>query len=93
MANWFGECFGRLNVAYTGNLTTNTALLVQKGYGYAIVVEGPLPFGERAGIVTRPLVPLLEASVAFAWKREQPMNTAMTKFIEHVKCFLGMDQA
>ena len=93
LANWFGECFGRLNVAYTGNLTTNTALLVQKGYGYAIVVEGPLPFGERAGIVTRPLVPLLEASVAFAWKREQPMNTAMTKFIEHVKCFLGMDQA
>lgn len=92
LASWFGERFGRLDVAYTGNLATNTALLVQKGYGYAIIVEGPLPFGNRSEIVARPLSPLLEASVVFAWKREQPMNTAMTRFIEHARCFLSMDQ-
>ena len=90
LANWFGE---HLNIAYTGNLTTNVALLVQKGCGYAIVVEGSLPFGERTEVVSRPLSPPLTASVVFAWKREQPMSTAARKFIEHSKYLLSMDKA
>ncbi len=93
LANWFGDRFERLNVAYTGNLTTNIALLVRRGYGYAIVVEGSSPFGDRAELVSRPLSPALTASVAFAWKREQPMSTAMREFISHAKCLLGMDEA
>ncbi len=93
LANWFGERFEHLNIAYTGNLTTNIAMIVQKGYGYAIVVGGSLPFGDRADVVSRLLSPALDASVVFAWKREQPMNTATRKFIEHAKCFLGIDRA
>ena len=93
LANWFGDRFERLNIAYTGNLTTNMALIVQKGYGYAIVVDGSLPFGERADVVSRPLSPTLSASVVFAWKREQPLTTVTKKFIEHAKCFLGIDRA
>ena len=93
LANWFGDRFAQLNIAYTGNLTTNTALIVQKGYGYAIVVDGSLPFGERADVVSRPLSPTLSASVVFAWKREQPLTTVTKKFIEHAKCFLGIDKA
>ena len=92
LANWFGDRFAQLNIAYTGNLTTNTALIVQKGYGYAIVVDGSLPFGERADVVSRPLSPTLSASVVFAWKREQPLTTVTKKFIEHAKCFLGIDR-
>ena len=88
LANWFGDKFERLNIAYTGNLTTNTTLIVQKGYGYAITVEGALSFGERAGVVSRPLSPSLSSSVFFAWKREQPLTTATRKFIEHAKEFL-----
>ena len=93
LANWFNDRFEHLNIAYTGNLTNNVALLVQKGYGYALVVEGSLPFNERTEIVSRPLSPALTASVAFAWKRDQPMNTAMRKFIDYAKCFLGMTNA
>ena len=93
LANWFGDRFAQLNIAYTGNLTTNTALIVQKGYGYAIVVDGSLPFGERAEVVSRPLSPTLSASVVFAWKREQPLTTVTKKFIEHAKCFSGIDRA
>lgn len=93
VANWFGEGFSGLKIAYTGNLTTNLALLVRKGYGYAIVLEGSLPFGGGAELTARPLSPALTASIAFAWKREAPMSTAMRKFIDHAKCFLGMDEA
>ena len=64
----------------------------RKGYGYAIVVEGSLPFRDGAGVAFRPLAPSLTTSVAFAWKREQPMNMPMKKFIEHAKYFLGMNE-
>ncbi len=93
LANWFGERFSRLQIVCTGNLTTNTALLVRKGVGYAIVVEGAMPFRDGTEIVSRPLAPPLTASVAFAWKRETHINTAMKKFIEHAKCFLSMEQS
>ena len=39
------------------------------------------------------LVPSLTASVAFVWKREQPMNMPMRKFIEHAKYFLSMNES
>ncbi len=93
LANWFGDRFEHLNIAYTGNLTTNIALLVQRGYGYSITLEGSLPFRERTEIVSRPLFPPLSASVAFAWKREQPMSTATRKFIEHARTLLAAEHA
>ena len=93
LANWFQDSFERLNVAYTSNLTINTALLVQKGYACAVTVDGSMPFGEKAQIVSRPLDPPLCGTVAFAWKRDQPMNTAAKKFVEYAKCFLGIDKA
>ncbi len=91
LANWFGDRFEHMNIAYTGNLTTNIALLVQRGYGYSITLEGSLPFRERTEIVSRPLYPPLSASVAFAWKREQPMSAATRKFIEHARSLLAAE--
>ena len=32
LANWFGRKFNNLEIAYTCNLTTNIALVVQEGY-------------------------------------------------------------
>lgn len=92
LANWFGDRFEHMNIAYTGNLTTNIALLVQRGYGYSITLEGSLPFRERTEIVSRPLFPPLSASVAFAWKREQPMSAATRKFIEHARNQLSAER-
>lgn len=92
LANWFGDRFEHMNIAYTGNLTTNIALLVQRGYGYSITLEGSLPFRERTEIVSRPLFPPLSASVAFAWKREQPMSAATRQFIEHARRQLSAER-
>lgn len=90
LANWFGDSFGNLEIAFTGNLTTNDAVIVQKGYGYAVVIEGSLPFWDQSRVVSRPLSPELSATTVLAWKREQPFSKATEKFIQHSKCFLGM---
>ena len=93
LANWFGDCFENLEIDFTGNLTTNGAVFVQKGCGCAVVIEGSLPFGDQSKVVSRPLSPELSATTVLAWKREQPFSSAVKKFIEYAKCFLGIGEA
>ena len=93
LANWFGDRFSRLNIAYTGNLSTNSMLLVAAGGAYALVVAGSVPFLDPARLTVRPLSPPLRSGAVFAWRREQPQSPAVQRFIDHAKCLLGMDQA
>ncbi|MDE6579879.1 MAG: LysR family transcriptional regulator [Ruminiclostridium sp.] len=91
LASWFGNYYDNLNVLFTSNLNTNAAVMVSKGLAYSIVVEGMMPFWDQSKITYRPLYPSLTATSVLAWKRGQPFSLAATKFIEHIKCFLGME--
>lgn len=93
LASWFGDYYDSLNVLFTSNLNTNAAVMVSRGLGYSIVIEGMMPFWDQSKITYRPLYPPLTATSVLAWKRGQPFSLAATKFIEHIKCFLGMDKA
>ena len=90
LSNWLGDSFQESQVLFTSNLTTNSALIVQRGLAYSIVIEGSIPFWDKEKITYRPLYPKLTASSVLAWKKQQPFSLAATKFIEHMKCFLGM---
>lgn len=90
VANWFGEYYESLNIIGTTNLSTNSALMVQAGTGYALIIEGGLPFLEDDTICMRPLYPELVATSVLAWKRGQPFSAAVRHFLEYIKCFLGM---
>ena len=92
LANWFGDAFGTLDVAVTGNLSTNAALMVQKGIGYAVVITGSLPLWDQNKIAWRPLAPQMTASTVLAWRRNQPFGVAAEKFIEYAKQFLSMSK-
>lgn len=91
LASWFGNYYDNLNVLFTSNLNTNAAVMVSKGLAYSIVVEGMMPFWDQSKITYRPLYPSLTATSVLAWKRGQPFSLAATKFIDHIKCFLGME--
>lgn len=93
LASWFGDYYDGLNVLFTSNLNTNAAVMVSRGLGYSIVIEGMMPFWDQSKITYRPLYPPLTATSVLAWKRGQPFSLAATKFIEHIKCFLGMGKA
>jgi DNA-binding transcriptional LysR family regulator len=92
VANWFGDEFENLDVRYMGNLSTNSAVVVQKGYAYALVIEGSVMFWKPELIVAKTLSPPLTATSVFAWRRNQPFPRATEKFIEYIKCFLGIDK-
>lgn len=90
--NWLGGSYEDKNVVFTGNLATNCALMVQRGLAYSIVVEGAVPFLDRSKIACVPFYPELRAGSVFAWKKQQPFTPAVAKFIQHIKCFLGMGE-
>ena len=92
LASWFGNHYKNLNVVCTSNLSTNSAVMVCNGLAYSLVIEGAVPFWDRSKITYRPLSPSLTATSVVAWKRGQPFSAAATKLIEHMKCFLGMNQ-
>ena len=90
LASWFGDYYEKLNVVFTSNLSTNGAVMVSNGLAYSLVIEGAA-FWDQSKITYRPLSPALTATSVLAWKRGQPFSLAATKFINHAKCFLGMD--
>ena len=91
VASWFGDDYEKLRLIGTSNLSTNAALMVQAGMGYALAVEGSMPFLEQSNIRMIPLHPELTATSVLAWKRGQPISTAVSRFLEYIKCFLSME--
>lgn len=92
LASWFCDYFKDLHILFTSNLSTNGAVMVYRGLGYSLVVEGSLPFLDKEKICYRPLFPEFTATSVLAWKRGQPFGPAAAKFIEHIKCFLSMSK-
>lgn len=88
--NWLGDSFRESQVIFTSNLATNSALMVQRGLAYSLVIEGALPFWDKENIIFRPFFPELTANSVFAWKKQQPFSPAVSKFIDHMKCFLSI---
>ena len=90
LSNWLGDSFQSTKVLFTSNLSTNGAIMVQKGLAYSIVIEGSVPFWDKEKIAYRSLYPELAANSALAWKKQQPFGLAVERFIEYIKCFLGI---
>ena len=90
LSNWFGDSLKNTQILFTSNLSTNGAIMVEKGLACSLVIEGSVPFWDKEKIVYRSLLPELTANSVLAWKKQQPFSLAATKFIEHMKCFLGI---
>lgn len=93
LVNWLGDFFQESQVLFTSNLSTNGALMVQKGLAYSLVIEGSIPFWDKDKITFRPLSPKLTANSVLAWKKQQPFSLAATKFIQHIRYLLGIREA
>lgn len=90
LSNWLGDSFQSAKVLFTSNLSTNGAIMVEKGLAYSIIIEGSVPFLDKEKIAYRPLYPELTANSVLAWKKQQPFGLVVRKFIESAKHFLVM---
>lgn len=92
LASWFGDYYPKLNVMFRSNFSTNACVMVQQGLGYVLTIEGARKFLDDRILVRKRLDPDLKASTVLAWKRQQPFSLAVSKFIEHIKCFKGIGE-
>ncbi len=84
LESWFREHMDKLNIAATSNMSTNASILVEHGFGYALVIEGSLPFLDNSRLCCRPLSPERTTTSVLAWKKNQPFAPAVKKFLGHV---------
>lgn len=85
LTNWLGSYYKDINIVFTSNMTTNAAIMVKNGFGYALVVEGSVSFWDKQQIAYRPLKPAITASTVICWKKHQPFSPAAEKFISYLK--------
>jgi DNA-binding transcriptional LysR family regulator len=85
LESWFRGHIDELNIVATSNMSTNAAVLVEQGFGYALVVEGSMPFLDTSRICCRPLSPERTTTSVLAWKKNQPFAPAVKKFLEYVQ--------
>lgn len=85
LTNWLGNYYKDINIVFTSNMTTNAAIMVKNGFGYALVVEGSVSFWDKQQIAYRPLKPAITASTVICWKKHQPFSPAAEKFISYLK--------
>lgn len=90
LESWFRGHIDELNIVATINMSTNAAILVEQGYGYALVVEGSVPFLDTTKVCYRPLSPERTTTSVLAWKKNQPFAPAVKKFLEHAHNMLDI---
>lgn len=68
IANYFGDNFANLKIAFTSKLSTNSSIMVKHGLGYSLDIEGSMSFINNIDICYRPLYPKLTILSFIAWK-------------------------
>ena len=83
--NWLGVDFEKLDIVATYNLIYNVAILVEKGFGYAICLERLVNINDETKTCFKPFYPELQTGCVIAWKKHQVFSKSTTKFIEYIK--------
>lgn len=85
LANWFGEDYDKIKCSFISNLGTNAGIMIMKGLGYSLSVEGAMRYWDRNVIVQVPIYPKIDARTVIAWRRNIPYSVAVKRFIERIR--------
>ncbi|MDE5562907.1 MAG: LysR family transcriptional regulator [Clostridiales bacterium] len=85
-SSWFGENYNPNNIYLTVNLLYNAAMLVSKGMGCAVTIDGAAKLYNHPELNFRPLYPKIEQTSVLVWKKNQIASACVAKFLEFIKC-------
>ena len=87
LANWFGNDYSKLQIAFTSNLGTNAGVMAVNGLGYPISIEGAVKYWREDVLVQRRISPEITTNTVIAWRRNIPYSLAVSKMIEEINVF------
>ena len=82
LSGWFGDLYGRMEIAAMGNLLYNEAMLVESGIGAVLCIQLNCTYEKLRFI---PLSPAVESRTALVWKKDSVYPPATTAFIDFAK--------
>lgn len=83
--NWFGSKITNPHIFATYNLFSNAILLVEKGLGYAVCLDGALSIQNNNKTKFIPIEPKQITKGIFVWKKNQVFTSATKLFIDKIK--------
>lgn len=83
--DWFGKYLDNVSIFATHNMTTNAAVLVEEGLGYAVVLKGSIHFYDKNKLSYKYLNPKVTTNAVFVWKKHQIFSQTAKKFLEYMK--------
>lgn len=88
LRNWFGPYFSKIGQTMDCNMSTNASVLVYKGLGYSLCIEGARPFLDESRVCRRPLSPPIETGVVLVWRKHTPFSRAVENFAAFARKYL-----
>ena len=85
--SWFGPEASKLNVVETHTLLSNAALLVERGLGYAVTLDGALAV-QNKNLKFVPIWPEKTTESVLVWKKNRMVNAATSLFIQNINMFI-----
>lgn len=82
--NTIGPIYDDFNVIATFNVVNNALLLAARGVGYVLLVEGAAQYHKDPAICFRPLRGAAPMRCVAVWKRHQPSDHAVSRFLEEL---------
>lgn len=89
LSKWFGANQDSLKIFGIYNLIGNATQLVAHGLCYALALECAVSRYEVSSVCFRPLSPEQYTTSVLVWKRHQPSNEAVKRFIHELTMFTG----
>ena len=87
LANWFGNDYSKLQIAFTSNLGTNAGVMAVNGLGYPISIEGAVKYWREDVLVQRRVSPEITTNTVIVWRRNIPYSLSVSKMIEEINAF------
>lgn len=84
LAHWMGIDVSELNIVATYDLIYNTAILVEKGLGYALCLDKIVYMSNESLVRFIPLKPAYETGAVIVWKKHQVFSATATRFIQEL---------
>lgn len=88
IASWSKGYYNQLHFIATYNLLSNAISLVERGMGSVITIKGAYYHHTSKKVKFIPFFPILTTGAVIAWKKNQILSKASSRFIEYIKCLL-----
>lgn len=85
ISTWFKSDLSNLNVIATYNLVYNASILVDKGLGYALILDKLVNVTDTTKLCFKPLSPKLDLEINIVWKKYQLFSKASQKFLDELQ--------